>query len=98
MSGGSLNYLFYKVEEAAHTIHRGGGTALHRAFAAHLDLVAKALRDVEWVLSGDYGEGQDREAIRACLPKNAELAQLISEAREARDALDEALTRAEERA
>lgn len=64
MSGGSLNYLYrrllYDADFACDTPER-------KAFAAHLKLVARALHDIEWVDSGDYGPGDENEAIRACL-------------------------------
>jgi len=41
----------------------------HRAFAAHLRKVSKALHDLEWVWSGDYGEGDEIPAIMACITK-----------------------------
>ena len=67
MSGGSLEYVCYKVENAADEIRSRAETLSLKAFADHLDLVAKALHDVEWVFSGDYGDGDDEESIRAVL-------------------------------
>ena len=63
MSGGSMGYLYSKLEYAEFdedTPHR-------KAFAAHLKLVAKALHDIEWVDSCDYGPGDENAAIEACL-------------------------------
>lgn len=70
MSGGSLDYVYIRVAEAADTVERRATTPLHRAFSAHLRQVAEALREMEWVLSGDSAEGS--ETILACLPKDAE--------------------------
>jgi hypothetical protein len=67
MSGGSLDYIYYRVEDVAETIKDRAETPLQKAFAEHLLKVAKALHDVEWVFSGDYGEGDDAEAIKAVL-------------------------------
>lgn len=63
MSGGSMDYLCHKVEDAEFDLT----TPLRVRFAAHLKLVAKALHDIEWVDSADYGPGDEDEAILACL-------------------------------
>ena len=63
MSGGSMNYLYSKIEYADFPTD----TPEREAFAKHLKLVAKALHDIEWVDSADYGPGDENEAIRACL-------------------------------
>jgi RNase P/RNase MRP subunit p30 len=65
MSGGSLDYICYRVDDAATSIASKATTPEQRAFAKHLRLVSKALHDVEWVFSGDCGEGDDSESIRA---------------------------------
>ncbi len=64
MSGGSMNYLYSRIELDA-TFEQN--TTLRKAFAKHLELVCKALHDIEWVDSADYGPGDEDEAIRACL-------------------------------
>lgn len=73
MSGGSLNYLYQKVEEAVDLLENewaGMGHPLEESIevlAGHLKLVAKAMHDMEWVLSGDYGPGDEVEAVKAML-------------------------------
>lgn len=68
MSGGSLNYVYRKVEEVADMIREEEkSTTLHKAFAAHLDLVAKALRSLEWEQSGDSGKGDADDDIRSAM-------------------------------
>lgn len=79
MSGGSMNYLYRRVEDAADNIETGRDYDLYDdytprpvdpkrlAFAAHLRLVAKALHDIEWVDSGDCVPGDEHDAIDACL-------------------------------
>lgn len=67
MSGGSLQYACYKVAQIADDIDSRAENDLHRAFAEHLRKVSKALHDLEWVWSCDYGEGDEVEAIRAVL-------------------------------
>ena len=64
MSGGSMNYLYRRLEEGA-TFE--ADTPERIAFAAHLKLVVKALHDIELVDSADYGPGDENEAIRAYL-------------------------------
>ena len=89
MSGGSMDYLYSRVQDAAFREN----TALRRAFRRHLDLVSKALHDIEWVDSADYGPGDEEESIRAVIGAHGELAQLIADATAARDALNAALER-----
>ena len=56
--------------------------------------MAKALHDIEWVDSADYGPGDDTEAIRACLSSGATLEAAVEAAHEARKALTAELERA----
>lgn len=67
MSGGSLDYLYHKVEDVAIKLQNKENTPLQRAFGLHLIKVAKALHDVEWVMSGDYSDGDDEKAIKEVL-------------------------------
>lgn len=67
MSGGALDYVYIRVEDAGTEILRSSKDPLHVAFAKHLMKVAKALHDVEWVLSGDSSEGDEVNAIRSVL-------------------------------
>jgi len=85
MSGGSLDYVYSKVEDAARAVR--GLSPLHRAFAEHLMLVAKALHDCEWVISCDYGTGDDEAAIRKVIAPGAD-------AKAAADTLREEIERA----
>jgi hypothetical protein len=83
MSGGSLNYLYTTVEEAAMTIRqRSRQDPWFLAFADHLNLVAKALHDVEWALSFDYSTAQAYPAIQACVPSHADIRFLLAHAEE----------------
>lgn len=92
MSGGSLNYVYGKVDLAADTIEDSAETPLHRAFAAHLRKVAKALHDLEWVWSSDYGPGDEIEAIRAVLGEGAEIEAATERAEKALAELKSALS------
>ena len=73
MSGGSLDYVCYKLDDAIDTIEKRATTVLQKAFAKHLKDVAKALHDLEWVYSGDYSEGQEVESLRKVINKEMEL-------------------------
>lgn len=90
MSGGSLDYVYGRVESIRFDAH----TPERAAFAAHLKRVAKALHDIEWVDSGDYGPGDESEAIRACVGDSAVLDAAIERAHEAAKALRAELERA----
>lgn len=83
MSGGSLNYVYSTVEDAAITVAARAETVLHRAFAAHLHKVAKALKDMEWMLSCDTSPGSEEAAIRAVLNDGAEIEAATEQARKA---------------
>lgn len=63
MSGGSMDYLYCKVEEASFVKN----TAHRVAFQRHLMKVAKALHDIEWVDSGDSAAGSENDAIEEVL-------------------------------
>jgi hypothetical protein len=91
MSGGSYDYCYTRVLDMAGSIRHKDKNPLRRAFAAHLRLVADAMHDIEWVDSGDYGEGDEEEGIRKVLASGAELAAAIQMAEDARRALDAAL-------
>jgi hypothetical protein len=59
-----MNYLYSKLEYDAEF---STDTPERLAFAKHIEKVAKALHDIEWVDSSDYGPGDENEAIRDCL-------------------------------
>jgi hypothetical protein len=79
-----MDYLSYKVEDA----HFHEGTPERRAFRKHLDLVAKALHEIEWADSGDTEPGdRDTKAILRCITRADVLEEAIREAEIARDTL-----------
>lgn len=90
MSGGSMDYLYQRVEDASFR----EDTPERRAFRKHLTLVAKALHDIEWVDSCDYGRGDETAAILACLPAGAVLISAIEEAQRVHRELGEQIERA----
>ena len=94
MSGGSMNYIYSRLEcDAKFT----ADTPERRAFARHLKLVAKALHDIEWVDSGDCGPGDENAAIRACLSDAVMLATVLEMAKEAVATLQSEIDKAEGR-
>lgn len=90
MSGGSMNYLYSKLDYDA-TFPTN--TPERRAFKEHLVKVSKALHDIEWVDSGDYRTGDENAAIRACLSSEQLLESVIEQAEEALQNLREELER-----
>jgi hypothetical protein len=88
MSGGSWDYLTYKVDEAADRLI-ASANARRRALGKHVRLVAKALHDIEWNDSGD-GAANEPGSIDAVLNhRGALLSTIKEEAAELRRILDE---------
>ena len=80
MSGGSYDYLCYKMEGAAQTLMGKSQTPYRQAFGQLMMKCAKAMRDVEWVDSSDMGRGDDEEAIMMCISENDVLRVTVEEA------------------
>ena len=76
MSGGSMDYLCYKIEEASFSL----GTPARRAFKKHLHLISKALKAIEWNDSGD-GADDEEELIQKCLGKGDVINACVEDAR-----------------
>lgn len=66
MSGGSYDYVFCKIEEAADTLRNTHKDPKRAAFKELLQLVAAAMYAIEWVDSGDNAPGDEHEAITKC--------------------------------
>lgn len=99
MSGGSWDYLYSKINDAA-TALMTSGIAERRAFGRLLAKCADAMHDIEWVDSCDYGPGDELPAIRAALggAKAAaamELQELIAEGLRVAGEIDSARKRAQ---
>lgn len=90
MSGGSMDYVYGRVESIRFDAH----TPERAAFAAHLQLVAQALHDIEWVDSCDYSPGDENAAIRACIGDGPVLDAAIDRAHQAAKELRAELERA----
>ena len=87
-----MEYLYSKVEDATFR----EDTPERKAFRAHLNKVAKALHDIEWVDSCDCSSGSENEAIMACISNEIILEVLIDEANSASEKLNEFLIKAGE--
>ena len=88
MSGGSYDYICHRVDDVADNL-LNQKSSLRRAFGAHLKDVAKALHDIEWVDSGDYGTGDELEAIKKALGKDYKQQQIEIMLDDARKLIDE---------
>ena len=84
----SLDYCYGHVDQAADRI-ANSSRPLHQAFAAHLRLVSKALKAVEWVYSCDNSPGSEDVAVRAVVSRTEELVF-------AREAIEQAIRQANE--
>jgi hypothetical protein len=81
MSGGSWEYLYARVNEAAERL-QGDRNLARRAFGRHLLVVAAALKAIEWVDSGDRSAPEDELAIAAVLSPALMAKEAASELRE----------------
>lgn len=84
MSGGSWDYLTFKIDEAGVRLEQQK-SPLRRAFGQHMRLVAKAMYDIEWVDSCDKSPGDEVEAIKDVLRDSCtekQIAILIDDAKE----------------
>ena len=62
-----MGYLYCRVLDAEFI----ADTPERRAFKRHLEQVAEALKAIEWVDSGDWGPGDENEAILDCVKPKA---------------------------
>lgn len=84
MSGGSMDYLYAKIEEATFRLNSPERIAMKK----HLTKLARALRAIEWNDSGD-GDDHEKEFIQESISENLILASTIEEAEIVRDQLIE---------
>jgi len=88
MSGGSLDYVQHRIDEAAQTIlRRSGGRSdgvLLRAFSKFLLEVGQACRDIEWDFSGDSSLSTEQiDRIKRLMGPTGIIEQALQEAKEA---------------
>lgn len=81
MSGGSWDYFYNRLGEVAERLQMAR-SPLRRALGAHLEKVAQALHDIEWVDSADMSPGDEEDAIRVCLSPGQEADALVGELRD----------------
>lgn len=82
MSGGSWDYVCFRIDEAAERLKRER-CPYRRALGEKMLLIGKAMHDIEWVDSCDYGPGEELEAIKTALGNDAQglaLGQLLKDA------------------
>jgi hypothetical protein len=90
MSGGSHDYAFTHVASMADILKRSPRSD-RRAFGLHLERVAQAMHDVEWVDSDDYAPDGDVLSIKACLSEEMIMDVLYRNALNAKEELERAL-------
>ena len=84
MSGGSWDYLYSNVHEAADRLISENTSEYRSAFGEHLKEVAVVLKAIEWVDSGDCSHPHDEKAIKAFFGEEADhlaMGVLIEEAK-----------------
>ena len=62
MSGGSWNYQYHEFEELAQKLSTQPDYK-RRSMAVKVAQLATAMHDIEWVDSGDYGDGDEVKSI-----------------------------------
>lgn len=74
MSGGSLNYTCYAIEELADNIYHQQSlpVQLFHLLNQQINLLSAAMHDIEWVDSGDYSLGEEEKAIKRFLGKGCD--------------------------
>lgn len=90
MSGGSLDYIGFKIDDCAETIRkRRPKDYLLQALADHLDKLKDALNAVELDFSGDASlTEEDREEIKRLIGAGAELSCCMEDAKRVRAELE----------
>jgi hypothetical protein len=97
MSGGSLDYVYHKIDSAIEEIRCRSKRPIHRAFCKHLEDVSKALYYLEMVLSGDCSSPEEEPYISAVLSEGAVIEQCLDEAKAAIKELTEVVSDTEKR-
>lgn len=65
MSGGSYDYVCWKIESLEQDIQNQEKDPRRAAFAKLMGLVGKAMHDIEWVDSCDFAPGDEHASIDA---------------------------------
>lgn len=95
MSGGSYDYVSFKIESAAETLRERHPDATHVLALAHLlDEIAQTMHDIEWADSSDtLWTPELDERIRAIISPASELDIATARARAAHAMLTDTLAR-----
>ncbi len=80
MSGGSLDYVYSRLNDAVIEIKRRATTPLQKAFAEHLNDVSMALYDLEMLYSGDFSDGDEIESLMKVVSKDLVLDTIVKDA------------------
>jgi hypothetical protein len=96
MSGGSYDYLCYKMEDAGQRLIAKHQPAYRRAFGELMMKCAKAMHDVEWADSGDKGTGDDEETIMDCIHFSDVLRVAVEDAIETMEELEALIKKAKQ--
>ena len=94
MSGGSMDYLCYKVKNEAQSLI-SSSIPRRKAFGKLLLLISEALHDIEWRDSGDSGEEEEIESIMKCINHEDVLQCYVEEAKKTMNQLKELIEKAE---
>ena len=92
MSGGSYDYLSFKMEDAARTLMKKHQTVYRQAFGKHMMKCAKAMYDIEWVDSDDKSPGDEEKAIMECITFSYVLTVMVEEAENMKKELEKLIT------
>ncbi len=95
MSGGSYDYFYTKLDDMADSIRLINPE--RKAFVKHLKKVVKALHDIEWVDSCDYGVNAEIAAIMECVSEREVLDIAVAEAKKVCANLERAIEKASEK-
>ena len=94
MSGGSWDYAYSKFRDIGEQLECARDPK-RRALGKLVVKISKAMHDIEWVDSGDYGTGGEVAAIDEVIGPRAELETLVEDAKTVRAQIDEVLARIE---
>lgn len=86
-----MDYLYAKILDASFSTN----TPLRKAFREHLEKVARACKDIEWVDSCDKARGEEEASILACISPESVLQFAIKDAKKTQKELEEWIARAE---
>lgn len=77
MSGGSWGYAYTKFEDVARRLLESK-CPKRQALGELIGICSKAMHDIEWVDSSDFGEGDEIEAIKKVLSFNGRQAECLA--------------------